>query len=207
MIITYLGKQFFKVQQGEMVFAFNPISKKSKLDSSSRFGAEIAFISVNHPDFNGVEQLSHGDKTPFVIDSPGEYEIKDIFIKSIQSFTRISGEQKINSTFILTIDGITMLFLGAFSEKDLSKEIRESIEGVDVLFLPCGGGDVLDAKNAAKIAAVLEAKIIIPMDYDKESLKVFLKEVGTENPEIVDKLTLKRKDLEGKENYVIVLKN
>ncbi|MEJ0002234.1 MAG: hypothetical protein WDN09_03625 [bacterium] len=30
MIITYFGKQFFKVAQGEMVIAFNPVSKSSK---------------------------------------------------------------------------------------------------------------------------------------------------------------------------------
>jgi hypothetical protein len=44
------------------------------------------------------------------------------------------------------------------------------------------------------------------MDYDDASLKAFLKEIGEEKAEVVDKLTLKRKDLEGKEGEVIVLK-
>ena len=37
------------------------------------------------------------------------------------------------------------------------------------------------------------------MDYDEVSLKAFLKEVDAEKSEFIDKLTLKRKDLEGKE--------
>ena len=44
------------------------------------------------------------------------------------------------------------------------------------------------------------------MDYDELSLKVFLKEIGEEKAEIIDKLTLKLKDLEGKEGEVVVLR-
>ena len=44
------------------------------------------------------------------------------------------------------------------------------------------------------------------MDYDGASLKAFLKETGEEKAEVVEKLTLKQKDLEGKEGEVIVLK-
>ena len=53
---------------------------------------------------------------------------------------------------------------------------------------------------------MLEPKLVIPMDYDSASLKSFLKELGEEKAEVVEKLTLKRKDLDGKEGEVIVLK-
>ncbi len=43
------------------------------------------------------------------------------------------------------------------------------------------------------------------MDFDATSLKAFLKEMGQEKAETVEKLTLKRKDLDGKEGEVIVL--
>ena len=45
------------------------------------------------------------------------------------------------------------------------------------------------------------------MDYDEVSLKAFLKEMGEEKAEVVDKLTLKRKDLDNKEGEVVVLKS
>jgi hypothetical protein len=53
---------------------------------------------------------------------------------------------------------------------------------------------------------MLEPKLIIPMEYDKDTLKAFLKEMGDEKVEEIDKLTLKRKDLEGKEGEIVVLK-
>jgi hypothetical protein len=74
MIITYYGSEFFKVQFGDTTLAFNPISKDSKL-KPSRFGADIVLTSARHADFNGIEQVSHGDKKPFVIDGPGEYVV------------------------------------------------------------------------------------------------------------------------------------
>jgi L-ascorbate metabolism protein UlaG (beta-lactamase superfamily) len=70
MIITYFGKQFFKIQQGEMVIAFNPVSKVSKTGISAKFGADIALVTTNHPDYNGVDQLIHGDRAPFVVSGP-----------------------------------------------------------------------------------------------------------------------------------------
>lgn len=44
------------------------------------------------------------------------------------------------------------------------------------------------------------------MDFDDATLKSFLKEMGDEKAEVTEKLTLKRKDLDGKEGEVIVLK-
>ena len=64
---------------------------------------------------------------------------------------------------------------------------------------------MLDAKSAAKLASSLEPKLIIPMDYDESALKVFLKEIGEEKAQALDKLTIKRKDLDNKEGEVVVL--
>lgn len=206
MIITYFGKQFFKIGQGEMVIATNPVSKTSKSGVSAHFGADIALITINHPDYNGEEQLSHGDRVPFVIRGPGDYEVRDTFIKGVVSTTDLAGKKYINSIYSFTVDGIDIAFLGALSDGEISKEAREEIDGPDILFVPVGGKGLLDSKTSAKLASSLEPKLIIPMDYDNISLKAFLKELGEEKAEVVDKLTLKRKDLEGKEGEVVVLK-
>ena len=207
MIITYYGKQFWKIEQGKMVIAFNPVNKSSKSDITARFGADLAFITTNHPLYNGVEQLTYGDRVPFVISGPGSYEIKEIFIKGILSRANISGKKYINTIYSFELDDINILFLGALSDTDLSKDSKEAIAGPDILFVPIGGKDTLDTKTSAKFALSLEPKIIIPMDYDEVSLKAFLKEVDAEKSEFIDKLTLKRKDLEGKEGEVVVLKS
>ena len=214
MIITYFGKQFFKIQQGEMVLAFNPVSKGSKSDISAHFGADIALITTNHPDYNGIEQLSHGERAPFIINGPGDYEIKEIFIKGVLSDALIAGPAKdgvkkkyINTIYLFSLDDISIGFLGALSNPEFSKESREAINSPDILFVPVGEKGMLDAKAAAKLASSLEPKLIIPMDYDESTLKIFLKEIGEEKAQMVDKLTLKRKDLENKEGEMVILRS
>ena len=205
MIITYFGKQFFKIQKGETVLSFNPVSKTSKTGISSHFGADIALITTNHPDYNGLDQLSHGERVPFAVTGPGDYEVKEIFIKGVLSDSTIAGKKYINTIYAFSVDNINVVFLGALSNVDISKDALEAVNNPDILFVPVGGGDLLDAKVSAKLASSLEPKLIIPMDYDEKSLKVFLKEMGEEKAEVVDKLTLKLKDLEGKEGEVVVL--
>ncbi|HEU0085421.1 MAG TPA: MBL fold metallo-hydrolase [Candidatus Paceibacterota bacterium] len=207
MIITYFGKQFWKITQGEMVLAFNPVSKESKLKSSTRFGADVALVSVNHPDYNGVEQLSYGERMPFVVDGPGNYEVKDIFIHGAISNANLDEKKYVNTVYSFVLDSIKIVFLGPLGEEELSKEARELAESPDILFVPVGNKDTLNPKNAAKLAASLEPKLVIPMDYDDATLKTFLKEMGDEKADTLDKLTIKRKDLEGSEGKVIVLKS
>ena len=189
-----------------MVLAFNPVSKSSKTGISAHFGADIALVTTNHPDYNGIEQLSHGERAPFVVSGPGDYEVKEIFIKGVASNAEIGGKKYINTIYLFSVDGINIAFMGALSDAELSKESREAINDPDILFIPVGGKGLLDAKMSAKLASTLEPRLIIPMDYDDASLKAFLKELGEEKAEVVDKLTLKRKDLDNKEGEVIVLK-
>ncbi len=207
MVITFHGNQFFKLTFGDTILAFNPISKDSKL-KSARFGADVALISVNHPDFNGSDQLSFGDKQPFIISGPGEYEIKGVFIKGFPSTSTYGGKQMINTLYTLNLDSMNICFLGALDTKEIAKEILEAIDEVDILFTPVGGDGVLSAADANKLAVQFEPKIIIPIGYDiagKDVLKTFLKESGGEAEKPTDKLTIKRKDIEGKEGEVIIL--
>jgi L-ascorbate metabolism protein UlaG (beta-lactamase superfamily) len=208
MIITYQGVEFFKVQFGDTILAFNPISKESKF-KSTRFFADVALVSANHSDFNGVENLSYNGKDPLAISGPGEYETKGVFIKGFQSKTNYGGKERINTIYIVVLEGMTLCFLGALSDEKLCPEFLEAIDDVDILFLPIGDDGVLDSAKANKLAVTLEPKIIIPMHYDEVgivgSLKKFLKEAGEENVKPVDKLTIKKKDLDGKEGEVVIL--
>jgi L-ascorbate metabolism protein UlaG (beta-lactamase superfamily) len=205
MIITYYGKQFVKIEQGKMAMAFNPVSKSSKTGINARFGADIALITTNHPDYNGTEQLSFGERSPFIVSGPGDYEVKEIFIKGVLSNGIIGDKKYLNTIYTLSVDNINIVFLGALGDTELSKESREAINNPDILFVPIGGNGLIESKIAAKLASSLEPKLIIPVDYDNASLKAFLKETGNEKAETVDKLTLKLKDLDLKEGEVIVL--
>lgn len=206
MIITYFGKQFFKIGQGSLIIAVNPISKESKFGASaSRFGSDIALSTINHPDYNGFEMVSHGENIPFEIKGPGDYEIKDIFIKGIMTNTEIDGKKYINTIYSFSVDSISLCFLGAVSDDKLNSGIRGQIESPDILFIPIGNNDLLNPSEAYKLAVTLEPKIIIPMDYDEKTLNAFLKEAGQEKISPIEKLTIKSKELVGREGEVVVL--
>ncbi len=210
MIITSQGNQFLKLQVGDLVVAVNPISKDSTL-KTSRFGADICLVSINHPDFNGTEQVALGGKQPLVIHGPGEYEIREVFIRGLPSHSSYAQTKGglMNTIYRFIFDGINICVLGALDTASLPAETKEDLGEIDILFLPIGGDGTLSPAEAYKLAVSLEPKLIIPLGYDapgavKDALKIFLKEAG-ESVTAVDKLTLKRKDLDGKEGDVAVL--
>lgn len=205
MIITHHGKQFYKLQTGDFVIALNPISKESKFKTNG-FGANIAMVSVNNPDYNGADLVEYAGKVPFVVKGPGEYEVSDIMI---QGFATKGYDDKINSIYYFEFDGIKILYMGALYDKEIPLEARQAIGDVDMLFVPIGGKTVLDAEHAHKVAKSFGPKVIIPMDYgsdqEKEALKTFLKESASDSVKPLDKLTVKSRDLSGKEQEVIII--
>lgn len=184
MIITRHAPSFFKIQVGDLTLAINPPGKDSKI-KASRFGADIVLSSSLHDDHLGGEEMTLGGKTPFVITGPGEYEIKDVFIRGLPGT---------NTIYTIGIEGMKVCFLGP-EVVSLLAETKEGINDVDILFVNT---------EAYKLAVSLEARIIIPIDEDDAKLKAFLKEGGSSN-DAVDKLTLKKKDLEGKEGEILPL--
>ena len=210
MIITYYGLQFFKLQRGDLTIAVNPISRQSGPPAGGnavRFGADIALVSINHADFNGVENISYGEKTPFIINGPGEYEIKGISIRGFPVKTKYEEKgQRINTIYWLSLDGIDLCFLGALDSSTVSEEILEAINNVDILFVPAGKG-ILSPSDAYKASLLFEPGIVIPVHYEQSSLKKFLEEAGAEDVKAIPKLVLKKKDMEGKEGEIIVLKS
>jgi len=202
MVITHFGKQFFKITFGDMTLAFNPISKDSKEGGKTKFGSTIVFSTINHPDYNGVENASHGDNVPFIVNGPGDYEVQDVFIKGVASVTEIDGKEYINTIYSLTLEDMNICFFGPLFNPELTIEQKEIIGNPDIVFVPVSS-TLLSPSKAHKLATSLEAGIIIPMDYDKESLKTFLKESGAESLKPVDKLTIKKKDVTGKQGEVV----
>jgi L-ascorbate metabolism protein UlaG (beta-lactamase superfamily) len=212
MIITHFGRQHFKLSVGDVTFAINPVSKDGR-GKAAKYGADVCLITTNHPDYNGREQTEHGGKAPYVISGPGEYEVANVFIKGFGTETELAdgnppagGKKKTfqNTTYCFTFDGVRITFLGALSHM-LEPNHKEVIDETDVLFVPVGkDGFLLNPYDAHKLAVSLEPKIVIPMDYDEQSLPIFLKEAGAEKVEPVEKLTIKRKDIEGKLGEVVL---
>ncbi len=205
MILTYHDGFCVRASAGDTTIVFGPVSKQSKNFKPTNFGADVAFISLNDKDMNGVEEAGRGEKQPFAVTGPGEYEIKDIAAFGFASTSNWGGTERINTLYSIVFDGITVLYAGAVSTTTLPKDISD-MDAPDVLIVPIGGDGALSPADAQKLAVNLEAKIVIPIAYDDKSLKLFLKEAGAEEVKPEEKLTIKKKDVAGKENEVVVLK-
>jgi len=176
--------------------------------------ADIVLVTHNHFDHNNVKAAKG---TPFLIDSPGEYEAKEVFVQGIQTFhDDVKGKERgLNIVYTITVEGITLCHMGDFGQKELTPEQVEKIGQVHVLMIPVGGTYTITGKEAGKIISQIEPVIIIPMHYALPRLKPklasvdeFLQAMGKKGLEEQQKLTLKERDVAGEkdEAEIVVLK-
>jgi L-ascorbate metabolism protein UlaG (beta-lactamase superfamily) len=212
MVITHQGGQCFKVTFGNLTLAFDPISKGGTLPAV-KFGADIALISRNHPDMNGVDEVTYGDREPFVINGPGEYEHSGVTIQGFLTKSKYGlakgQEEAVNTVYLVELEDMNLVFLGALSDPALPADAREAIDEIDILFVPVGDEGVLTPSAAHELAVSLEPHIIIPMHWsgmgESKALDAFLKEEGGAD-ETVEKLTIKKKDAAQKDGAIIIIK-
>jgi L-ascorbate metabolism protein UlaG (beta-lactamase superfamily) len=124
---------------------------------------------------------------------PGEYEIGNVFITGI--VTNDSDEANRNVVFMYDFDGVTIAHLGDMASVPKQTQI-EALEQVNVLLVPVGSGNSLNAAQASELVSMLEPNIVIPMHYKLPGLKLeletvdrFLKEMGVTEP--TEETTLK----------------
>lgn len=203
MIITYHGAAMVKVSRGEWLAVFNPVGRSSEF-KPSRFGADLALISFNDPAYNGVEEVTFGERKPFVIDGPGEYEVAGTFVRG---FASAGPGGRINTIFDLALDGKRLVHLGALADSDLPPPVKEELVPVDILFVSIAGGELLNPRTAYQLALSLAPHLIVPVLYTPETLKQFLKEAGEEGVKTLDKLAVRGKELAENEAAVAVLKS
>ncbi|MBU1348742.1 MBL fold metallo-hydrolase [Patescibacteria group bacterium] len=164
--------------------------------------------------------LSHQDRsrfnlegvngTPFMISNPGEYEVKGIFAQGIQDPTA-DTETKRPIVFRFDVEGMAIAFLGQLKRPLTPFEV-EALGDIDILALPVGGGNVLDAKNASDTISTVEPRIVIPLYYDVPGMKeklgsvdAFCKQLGVCTRQDMTKLKIARKDLPSENMVVMVL--
>ena len=214
MHIIWHGQSFFQLQtslsKGEQTtIAIDPFEETIGLNVPS-FTADILLITHDHADHNNKKTIKGA---PFLVDGPGEYEVKEIFVQGIPSFhDEESGKKRgINTIYTLEVEEMRLCHLGDFGQKELTEDQLEQIGDIDILMIPVGGEFTIDAKGAAHIISQIEPKIVIPMHYALPKLKIkldevdkFLKEIGQKSVVPQPKLLIKKKDLP-LETQVVVL--
>ena len=198
MIISWHGFNYFKLKNTTHSLIFNPYG----LDKVTKFSKVSGDIIL----FSDPSQIDRAkiNKEAFVIDSPGEYEVSDIFVYG----KNVKG----NIIYYVILEDIKVAFLGEFGHHDLANGDLELIEGADILILPVGGGDLSTAKEATKIIQQVEPRVVIPSCYKEgmgklkaDSISDFIKEFGVKAEE-EEKYKIKKKDLPQEDVKLVVLK-
>ena len=199
MIISWYGEACFLLESGRVRILIEPPQKESGINSP-RLKSDILIYSKSRN--SEGSPLSGSETGTFVIDSPGEYEIKGINVLGI------ADEE--NTLYNIEIDGIKIAHLG-FLGKDLDDGKIALINDPDIVLVPIGNGTVLDAEKAMKLINKIEPLVAIPMLYDIKGLKIkraplsiFLKESEAKESS-QPKLTIRKKDLIEEETKIVIL--
>ena len=200
MHISWLGQTCIKLQTKNLDKDVTTIldAYKPKTGEFPRsFSPDVALFSA------GQENAATLSQDPFVISSLGEVEVKNVMIYAVPG-PEGSVIYKLNG------EGMTLVHLGRLN-KTLSSAEMEKILSPDILFIPVGGGDYLNAKDAAALATALEPRVIIPLAYhcdtdpDAAPVTAFIKELGIKPEATEKKVIIKKKDLPQEETKLIVL--
>lgn len=209
MQITRLGHSCFKIQKNGTTIIIDPFDDGTGI-KMPKISADVVLSTHNHHDHANFSAIRGN---AFEIKTPGEYEIKDIFIYGIKSFHDESEgkERGENLIFLLEIEGVRLVHFGDFGQKELTQEQLRKLQGIDILLIPVGGIYTINAKVAAEIISAIEPAIVIPMHYKEPGIKInlepldkFKKEMGNKI-EVMDKLKIKKKELPKEETKIIVL--
>ena len=209
MKINWLGQSCFKIVTKETTIITDPFGKDIGL-KPPHYEASLVTVSHDHNDHNNVSALRG---TPFVVDGPGEYDLKGVFIWGIDSFhdNKDGKERGVNTIFIIEAEGMRICHLGDLGQKELTDEQLEKIGEIDILMIPVGGVYTIDSEEAATVINQIEPKIVIPMHYKIPGLNIkiqgiepFLKEMGTEK-EVIEQLVIKKNDLPKEEEMRMVV--
>jgi len=206
MTISWFGLSSFKITGKDITIITDPFGKTTGL-SSVRGAADVVITS--NPDLDWCNNFSSVSGNPFIINGPGEYDIKGAFIIGTPGENKDLGAITIYS---IELEGIRIAFLGPIKQTQLTDQQKETLEGSDIVLVPVGGKQILDFEIGAKIATKLEPFIVIPHSYkipglelNLDKLDKFLQEMGGKSQED-EKLTIKKKDLIGEQTTLMILK-
>ncbi len=182
--ITWLGHSCFSLRDRAATVVTDPYGKDLGL-ILPRVRADIVTVSHDADDHNYVR----GVKGDFqVLTGPGEYEVSSVFVTGLELR---GGKAKKdtpvvrNTVFLFEFEDLTICHLGDLNIVPTQAQVEEALGQVDILLIPVGGEESLNASQASEVVSLLEPHIVIPMHYKVPDIKKnldpvnkFLKEMG-----------------------------
>ncbi len=184
MEITWYGLSCFRLTERNLATVVtDPYDSQVVGYDSLKLKADIVTASHDAPGHSftqAVKGYSH------LINTPGEFEIGDVFITGIQTngYGKHNPDEPRNTLYVFDYEGVTVAHLGDLRRVPSQTEI-EALGTVHIVLVPVGGGGGLNAAKAAEVVSLLEPGFVIPMHYSTSTcnlklapLSKFLKEMG-----------------------------
>lgn len=192
MDIIWHGLSCFTLKGKNATLVTDPYDSKVAGIKMPKMDAQVCLANA---DFELHHAVSEVGKEVKVFDWPGEYEARGIIIQAIAAFdrSRTDEEEKKDAAnsalvFFIKFDGFRICHLSNLGHK-LTPAMIEAIGDTDILMVPVGGLNCLDAKKAHEVVEQLDPRVVIPMYYKVPGIKLglaevdpFLKEVGLHAP-------------------------
>lgn len=168
---------------------------------------EASVVTISH-DAHGHNNVGAVSGYDYALTGPGEYEIGNVFITGIS--TALDRTSIDNVLYMFDYKGITIAHLGDMTQVPTQTQI-EALEEIHLLLVPVGGGNSLNAAQAAELVSMLEPNIVVPMHYSIPDLKLrldgvarFLNEMGVTNAHEEESLSITSANL-AEETEVVLL--
>ena len=210
MDIAWIGHAAFRFRgrDAAVIMAPAPSSTGFRLN---RPQADIVTVSNNEPGHSWIKGVGGN---PICLDSPGEYEIKNVLVTGVpdiqyeqidekeyndsqETTERNKTKKKMsgvphNVVFVVTIDNLIVAHLGNMQVLPAGEPLEE-IRRADILLIPVGGKTHMNAKTAADLVNTVAPKIVIPMLYqvgpeteNLDAVSPFLSAAGGTMPKELD---------------------
>jgi len=202
MEVTWLGHSCFRLRGKDVTVITDPFGPQLGY-VLGRVSAQIVTVSHDHAGHNNAAAVGGN---PRVLRGPGEYEIGDVLITAVASYHDGERGQRLgrNTIFLFHIDDLLVCHLGDLGHV-LTNEQQEEISDVDVLLIPVGGSQTINAVQACEVVSQVEPRIVIPMHYATSAtqgkvegldpVEKFCREMGAEVVEPQPKLAVTRGNL------------
>ena len=184
MEITWYGLSCFRLTERNLATVVtDPYDSQAVGYEPLKLRADIITASheaLGHSYAQAVKGYSH------LINTPGEFEIGNVFITGIQTngYGKHEEVEPRNTLYVFEYEGVTVAHLGDLRRVPSQTEI-EALGTVHIVLVPVGGGGGLNAAKAAEVVSLLEPGFVIPMHYGTPAcnlklapLSKFLKEMG-----------------------------
>ena len=178
MDIKFLNADTLHIKTKEVSILLDPTTQEVKSTK-----ADIAITTTDNNDLTTAEILK--------FDWPGEYEAKNVLVKSIATSNKDKKEVRIVT---MEIDGINTAYVSQIDQIPSNKKLFEELSIVEVLILNTN----LTAKQMMDLIEEVEPKCVVlaanESNTDENGVSEFeklRKEIGKTEQEIEEKVTIK----------------